>query len=64
MLLLTITITSFLMALLYLALVIAGIYIVLWILGLLGIVLPDQIRKIAIAIIIILCLIWLVRNFI
>jgi hypothetical protein len=53
---------SILYALLYLALVIGAIYLILWILGLLGIVIPENIRKVIWAVIIILALIWIVSN--
>lgn len=49
-------------ALLYLAGAILIVYLVLWILGLLGINIPDNIRKVIFAIFIIVALIWIVSN--
>jgi len=50
-------------ALLSLAVVILVIYVILWVLSLLGIVIPDNIRKIIYAILIILALIWICQHF-
>ena len=54
--------TSVLYGLLYLAGVILVVYVILWILGLLGIAIPENIKKVIWAIVIILCLIWIVSN--
>jgi len=56
-----------LLAVLYALLTLAGailvIYIILWILGLLGIVIPENIRKVIWAILVILALIFIVTHF-
>lgn len=55
------------LAILYALLTLAGailvIYVILWILGLLGIVIPENIRKVIWAILIILALIFIVTHF-
>jgi len=50
-------------ALLSLAIVILVIYVILWVLSLLGIVIPDNIRKVIWAILIIIALIWICQHF-
>jgi hypothetical protein len=54
---------TILYALLSLAGAILIIYLILWILGLLGIVIPENIRKVIWAILIILALIFIVTHF-
>jgi len=55
------------LAILYALLTLAGailvIYVILWILGLLGIVIPENIRKVIWAILVILALIFIVTHF-
>lgn len=52
--------TTILFGLLYLAVAILVLYLIIWILGLLGISVPDNIKKILIAIVVILIIIWVV----
>jgi len=54
---------TILWALLTLAGAVLVIYLVLWILGLLGIVIPENIRKVIWAILLILALIFIVTHF-
>jgi hypothetical protein len=54
---------AILYALLYLAGAILIIYVILWVLSLLGIVIPANIVKVIWAILIILSLIWIITHF-
>jgi hypothetical protein len=55
-------ITIILFGLLYFALAILVLYLVIWILGLLSVAVPDQIKKILIAIIALLIIIWIISG--
>jgi hypothetical protein len=54
---------TFLSALLYLAIICVVIYVVIWVLGMLGVVIPANILKAIWAIVVILALIWLISHF-
>jgi hypothetical protein len=62
--LLAITLTSVLYGLLYLAIALLILYLLIWILGLLGISVPENIRKVLYAIVVILVIIWFVQRLI
>jgi len=55
--------TAILFGLLYLAVAVLVIYVVLWLLGKLGIVIPANIVSVIWVILIILVLIWIVQHF-
>lgn len=55
--------TTILYGLLYLAGIILVVYIIFWILGLLGVAIPENIKKVIWAIVLILAIIWIVSAF-
>ena len=56
-------IVSILWALVSLCIAVAVIYLILWVLGRLGIVLPEKIKRIIWVILVLLVIIWIINNF-
>ena len=63
MLLLPISITSVLWALVSLCIIVGVIYLIFWVLGKLNIVIPPQIANIIWVILVLLALIWIINQF-
>jgi hypothetical protein len=56
-------IITILWALLYLAVIVAVVYLILWVLGKLGLAIPAQIVNIIWVIVVLLAIIWLFQHF-